>query len=62
MRAVFLLLHGLHSEEKHKGDEFMPLIINEELPAYDVLRKEHVFVVNPYRAVHRIFAHCGLPF
>lgn len=24
----------------------MPLIINEELPAYDVLRKEHVFVVN----------------
>ena len=31
----------------------MPLIINEELPAYDVLRKEHVFVVNPYRAVHQ---------
>lgn len=31
----------------------MPLIINEELPAFDVLRKEHVFVVNPYRAVHQ---------
>ena len=47
MRAVFLLLFGLLSEEKHKGDEFMPLIINEELPAFDVLRKENVFVVNP---------------
>lgn len=31
----------------------MPLIINEELPAFDVLRKENVFVVNPYRAVHQ---------
>ncbi len=31
----------------------MPIIIRDDLPAYDVLRKEHIFVVSPFRAVHQ---------
>ena len=31
----------------------MPVIIKEELPAYQILNREHIFVVNPHRADHQ---------
>ena len=31
----------------------MPIIIREDLPAYQVLQQENIFVVTPHRAVHQ---------